>query len=290
MITTLENEYLRIAVKSHGAELCSLVKKVSGVEYLWQADAKFWGRHAPVLFPIVGRLQNDQYLFKGKIYEMKQHGLARNLPFELIEQKADCLVFELTDSAETKTSYPFSFSLRISYTLSGKRLQIGYEVLNTNDQEALHFSIGGHPAFRCPLNVEENRSDYQLVFSQKELAAKQLLDNGIRNRQIDLVLRNSRYLPISDNLFDDDALVFQHLESESVTLQRGHIAILTFHFTGFPYLGIWSKNQQSPFVCIEPWFGVADHVNHSQILKEKEGIINLTPKGTFSCAYAVEIH
>lgn len=285
----LENDYLKIEVKNHGAELCSLIKKSTSVEYIWEGNPQYWGRHAPVLFPIVGRLQEDTFFIGEDSFSMKQHGLARNIDFQLVKETEDTLTFELNHSETTLVHYPFPFRLRISYTLTENRLVTTYQVLNPTDSD-LYFSIGAHPAFRCPLNTNEKRSDYQLVFEEKEEAATQRLDNGIRNGKTDLILDNQSRLPITNNLFEEDALVFENLNSNWVCLQKGVEEILTFDFTDFPYLGIWSKNEESPFICIEPWFGVADHIQHNQQLSKKKGIIKLTAQKNFECAFSIEIH
>lgn len=289
MIKTLENDALKIQVKYHGAELCSIINKATGQEYIWQADPAFWGRHAPVLFPIVGRLQEDSYSVGEQAYTMKQHGLARNMDFQLIKKNKTTFTFELTSSKETLLAYPYPFRLRIEYALFGRELMVAYEVYNPAEAP-MYFSIGGHPAFRCPLNANEQRSDYQLVFQHKEMAATQRLDGGIRNGKTTPILANEKVLPITDNLFDEDALVFSELVSEKVTLQKGDSRILTFDFKDFPYLGIWSKNQTSPFVCIEPWFGVADHVQHNQQFAQKEGVLKLGAGKTFDSVYSITIH
>lgn len=289
MVKTLENDYLKIAVKHHGAELSSLIKKSTGLEYLWQADPNYWGRHAPILFPIVGRLQDDEFLVGSKKYTMKQHGLARNMDFAFIKRDKASMTFELRSSAITIENYPFFFQLRIQYILDKSTLQIRYEVFNPSES-TIYFSIGGHPAFKCPLREGEKRADYQLVFEKKELATTQRLNKGIRNGRTELILDNIATLPITDTLFDEDALVFTNLVSESVSLQKGQERILTFNFKGFPYLGIWSKNRMSPFVCIEPWYGVADHQDHNQQFTQKEGVIKLDGRTTFKSVYAIEMH
>ncbi len=289
MVKIVENDYLKIAVKHHGAELSSLIKKSTGTEYIWQADPTYWGRQAPILFPIVGRLQNDEFLVGTDKYTMKQHGLARNMNFELIKRNKTGLTFELVNSETTLKNYPYPFRLRLQYDLFEDALMVAYEVFNPSEA-AMYFSIGGHPAFRCPLNQGEKRSDYQLVFQYPEIAATQRLDNGIRNGKKDLILDNENTLPLTDTLFDEDALVFEKLASETVSLQKGDTPIFTFNFKGFPYLGIWSKNRQSPFVCIEPWFGVADHQSHNQQFAQKEGVIKLGGGESFESIYSVEIH
>ncbi len=286
---SIENDILRITTKSQGAELRSIFKKSSSKEYLWQADSAFWGRHAPVLFPIVGRLKDDQYYIGKKAYTMKQHGLARNLEFSMVNNDGYSIIFELKATPKTLKQYPFPFLLNIQYTLKENDLIVYYKVTNPA-KRPLYFSIGGHPAFNCPLHKGAKRSDYQLVFEKKETAKTQRLTNGIRNNKTESILKKEQILKITKTLFDEDALVFENLKSDKVSLQKGKKKVLTFDFKGFPYLGIWSKNQKSPFICIEPWYGIADKKNHSQQLSEKEGIIKLNGKESFDCYYTITIH
>lgn len=285
----LENKDLKIAIKNEGAELTSIQKKETNTEYLWQADPAHWGRHAPVLFPIVGRLKEDTYKIGKKKFSMKQHGLARNSTFSLLKQDPYSITFELNSDKASLKQYPFPFSLHIQYALKENDLIVFYRVINPA-KEALYFSIGGHPAFNCPLKKGEKRSDYQLVFDKKETAATQRLAAGIRNGIQVPVLKNKKNLQITDDLFAEDALVFQNLQSDKVSLQKGKEKILSFDFKGFPYLGIWSKNEDSPFVCIEPWYGVADKQEHNQALKDKEGVIHLAGNSSFDCYYVITIH
>lgn len=288
-MTILENQHLRLNIKNHGAELSSLYHKGMQTEYLWQADPTFWGRHAPVLFPIVGKLKENRFDYQGVSYEMKQHGLARNLDFECIEQTATKAIFSLSSTPETQTQYPFAFELQIGYELQDNKMINTYKVIN-KDTKTIYFSIGGHPAYRCPIHDGDQRNDYQLVFEQAETASTQRIDDGLRNGKTDLILNNKRHLPLTDKLFDEDALIFTNLNSNKVTLQKNTDKIWTFDFTGFPYLGIWSKNRHSPFVCIEPWFGVADHQTHNFDITKKEGIIALEKGSVFDCEFSVEIH
>lgn len=286
---SIENDLLRISAKDQGAELTSIFKKSTATEYLWQADPVFWGRHAPVLFPIVGRLKEDQYHIGQKAYSMKQHGLARNLEFSMINNDSYSINFELKGTPKTLKKYPFPFLLNIQYTLKESDLIVYYKVTNPV-KTPLYFSIGGHPAFNCPIHKGAKRSDYQLVFDEKETAATQRLTNGIRNNKTKPILKKEQVLKISKTLFDEDALVFDNLKSERVSLQKGKKKVLTFDFKGFPYLGIWSKNQKSSFVCIEPWYGIADKKKHNQQLSEKEGIIKLNGNESFDCYYTITIH
>jgi len=286
---SIQNNHLKITAKKAGAELTSILKKASNKEYLWQADPTYWGRHAPILFPIVGKLKDDTYYLGKKAYTMKQHGLARNLDFQLVENDGYSLCYELKSTKQTLQQYPFPFRLWIQYTLKENDLIVFYRVSNPASTP-MYFSIGGHPAFNCPLEQGEKRSDYQLVFDSKENVSTQRLTNGNRNGIQVPILQKEAALSITDNLFDEDALIFDKLTSSKVHLQKGKKKVLSFDFTGFPYLGIWSKNRRSPFVCIEPWFGLADNSSHTQQLQEKEGIIKLAGKERFECFYVITIH
>ena len=163
------------------------------------------------------------------------------------------------------------------------------QVINV-DKKAIYFSIGGHPAFNVPLNQDEQRSDYQLVFNKSETATTQRLTNGLRNGMTDLILDNRNTISITDDLFEKDALVFHNLNSRNISIQKGDKKILTFDFTGFPYLGIWSSSRTAPFVCIEPWCGVADRISHNQQITEKEGIVKLDTENVFEKSYSITIH
>lgn len=168
-------------------------------------------------------------------------------------------------------------------------MTVGYSVSNPGT-ENLYFSIGAHPAFNCPLHADEKRSDYDLVFEKLESIESQLIESGIRTGDTKPVLNNQTTLKITDDLFEEDALILEDLKSDSITIQKGEKPILTMHFKGFPYFGIWSKNEQSPFVCLEPWFGIADHQDHDHDYKKKEGVICLESGEDFQCNYSLIIY
>lgn len=285
----ISNKQLTASFKTKGAELISLKKRDDQTEYIWQADPAHWGRHAPILFPFVGKLKNNRFYHAGKSYEMGQHGFARDMEFEISDHTGDELIFELSSNEQTRQHYPFDFELTIAYQLTGNKLNISYKVSNKGDDE-MYFSIGGHPAFNCPMSPEEKRADYWLEFVQPQTLESHLLEGGLFSGATKTVPTKDGILPVSDTLFDDDALVFKNLSSQSVALCSKSKKWLTFHYEGFPYLGIWSKSGQSPFVCIEPWHGLADHVNHNGHLSEKEGIRKLKPSQVFKTSYSVELH
>ncbi|GAA4305283.1 aldose 1-epimerase family protein [Nibribacter koreensis] len=290
-IAYLENDLVRVGVKSHGAELCSFLKKSENLEYLWQADGQFWNRHAPVLFPIVGRLPLDQYLHQGQTYSLPQHGFARDQEFALVSQNADQLVYELRFSEASLQVYPFHFRLRIIYTLQDQTLEVKYQVQNMGEGEML-FSIGAHPAFNCPLTPNTAFEDYYLEFSQPETLARYLLEDGtgLQNGQTEPVLDNMAIMPLRYNHYEKDALVFKNVRSEKITLKCDqHPHFVQMQFEGFPFLGIWTKRAGAPFLCLEPWHGIAGTSGPPIELSQKEGIISLLGHQTFEASYTLTI-
>ncbi|WP_181304480.1 aldose 1-epimerase family protein [Rufibacter sp. XAAS-G3-1] len=289
--TYLENEYVRVGVKSTGAELCSFLKKEGNREYIWQADGTFWNRHAPVLFPIVGRLPQDQYLHQGQTYSLPQHGFARDKEFALVEEQENRLVFELKATEETKKNYPFDFALRLVYTLRGQTLEVTWQVQHLGEGEML-FSIGAHPAFNVPMLPGGAFEDYYLEFSQPETLSRYLLEDGtgLQNGQTEPVLDNMAILPLRYEHYEKDAIVFKSFRSDRVTLKSDqHPHFVQVQFANFPYLGIWTKRVGAPFLCIEPWYGVAGSAGEPIELRDKEGMQSLGPGETFEAAYSITI-
>ncbi|MDQ3290846.1 MAG: aldose 1-epimerase family protein, partial [Bacteroidota bacterium] len=146
MMHTLQNDTFQIGVQEHGAELCSFKNTQTNLEYIWQADPAIWARHAPVLFPIVGKLKDNQYTYKGKSYTLPQHGFARDHAFTLESKTENSLTFLLQQSEASLNNYPFDFRLFISYRLEENALTVAYRVENPSDKN-LYFSLGAHPGF-----------------------------------------------------------------------------------------------------------------------------------------------
>lgn len=285
----IKNEHIKAKIKSFGAELNSLQKINEDLEYIWQGDSKYWNRHSPILFPIVGRLKNDSYLYKNQKYNMTQHGFARDKEFELVKNEADFIEFRLKSDEKTLEIYPFSFELYLSYKLEKSSLVISFKVLNKSDDKIL-FSIGAHPAFNWTLKENEQKEDYFLAFEHiKDTKRYFLNDKGLVCKYDDLKIIDNK-IALNEELFKNDALVFNDLNIKEVSLKnKNNDNFVKLNFHNFPYLGIWSKTSGAPFICIEPWFGVADDENSVQDFEDKEGLISLKKEGIFSSFYSIEI-
>lgn len=289
-IIFLENEFLKASFKLVGAELCSLIDKKSGLEHVWQANKEVWGRHAPILFPIVGQVENNQYRIGDQTYTLSQHGFARDFLFEIKEQGATKVVFSLQSDEDSLKLYPYQFELLVSYSLEAKQLKIQYEVINT-DRQTIYFSIGAHPGFVCPFSTEERFDDYELKFERKETAKRLLFAKGLLSGEKSDYLQNEDTIPLSRSLFENDAIIFEALTSNWVDLKsKKSKRTLRFHFEGFPLLAFWTKpGGKAPFLCIEPWFGIADVRGANKDYREKDFIEKLDLGKKFNCTYTVEL-
>lgn len=288
MQNTIKNSLMSVTVKRHGAELCGL-KAADGTEYLWQADPAIWPRHAPLLFPIVGKLAQGRYRYEGRDYEMAPHGFARDTDFELMDASDNALSYRLQATPATRKQYPFDFSLLRHYRLSGGTVEVTTEVTNTGTT-VMPFSIGEHPGFALTWGAGDKVEDYALKFEKAERLDTHLLDaNGLLSGKTERVLSNKSVLPLRRDLFDRDALIFLKIKSQKVSLcSRRHPRRVTVEFSGYPDLGIWAKPGAS-FVCIEPWYGHADLASHDGELMAKPGLIMLEPGTSFACVWRVVI-
>lgn len=286
----LENNHFEVLVCEKGAELVSMKDKNTGTEYIWNADPLYWSRHAPILFPIVGKVRNNHYTVGEKSYNLGQHGFARDMDFDVTEKKHHSATFELCSNTNTLNYYPYEFKLFVNYILENNTLYISYNVQNIDDK-TIYFCIGGHPGFNCPLFKNELMEDYYFEFEQPETASISLMTpEGLFHRDTKPFLNNEKIISLSPEVFADDALVFKHLKSNKIYLKNHKNShSITVDFSGFPFLGLWSKSERAPFVCIEPWFGHADYYDFTGDLKDKEGIIELSENNNFKCQYSIKI-
>jgi len=288
-IYQIENSALKIAVSEKGAELQSLVDKSTGQQYMWGGDPAVWGKHSPVLFPVIGALKDNTYLYEGRSYHLNRHGFAREMNFLPVGQLADELVLLLKHTSDTLKVYPFEFDLKLKYRLDGKTLKVTYEVSNTGSKR-MWFSVGGHPAFKLPLFKGDAYAEYYLEFEETETAGKWPIEAGglLAGAPVPF-LNNTRVLRLNKGLFAKDAVVLKELKSRKLALrsdrtQKG----FDFNWEGFPYLGIWAT-PGADFVCIEPWCGVADTTGPVQDITKKEGINTLDPGQIFTRTWSVTI-
>lgn len=281
---------IELETSEFGAEITSL--KFNGIEKIHQGERildkdgnVFWKRHAPILFPIVGSLQENKTKINDKEYFMGQHGFARDMKFEVIEKSKIIHSYVLKSSSETFRMYPFDFQLYITYTINNNTLIIEYKVIN-NGNEDMSFGIGGHPAFICDfinkdsyVKFEENQHDIQFL----------QLDNGlIKDNFVNLdIIKEGKIIKLSNKLFENDAIIMQNVKGKNLYLIEGDKKILKFNFNEFPYLALWSK-KDAPFVCIEPWYSIADKVSSDGIYQNKIGIRKLKQNESFECKYEIE--
>ncbi|NRD21227.1 aldose 1-epimerase family protein [Winogradskyella eckloniae] len=288
---SLKNDILQIGIKPKGAELCNITSVKNNREFLWQANPEFWGSHAPNLFPIIGCMKDDSYIYNSKLYHMPKHGFARhNDNFVVKNQSDSSITFSLSSNDDLYELYPFLFEFEITYTLSENILTINHTVTN-RDRKTMYFSLGGHPAFNCPLTKDEDYTDYFLDFEHQENSESYLLnmENGLLTNETKPVFAEGHKINLRPDLFNADALIFKDLKSRVVSLtHKTKGKVLTVNFRGFKQLGIWAK-PNAPYVCIEPWLGIADNEFTDQKIENKEGVLSLKSGAIFEASYSIEI-
>lgn len=288
---SLNTQNLSIEVTKTGIELCSIKSKKSGQEYMWQGDPAIWGSHAPVLFPIIGALKNGECFYEGTSYRIPKHGLIRNSnKVELVEQTEHSLRFRLIWDVESLKLYPFKFEIEVTYTIEENTIYVSHQITN-QDEKTMLYSVGGHPAFNCPINENEKYEDYYLEFEEAETDATWLLDSdGLVTDTTVPMIEQSNRLELHKNLFDNDALIFKNLKSRKVSLKSSVSgSVLTMSYDDFDFLGIWAK-PGAPFVCIEPWLGITDHTNSNQDFVTKERLLQLEPDKSTTKTYSITIN
>lgn len=290
---TIKNERLSVTIAAHGAELSSIYDKANDRELVWQADPAFWNRHAPVLFPNVGKYYGGHFTYNGTDYPMGQHGFARDTEFEQAASGENFVTYRLCADEESKKVYPFDFVLEITHRLNGNRLTVEWNVKNTDNKE-LYFTIGGHPAFNVNVLPDTDFEDYSLVFKEgTEKLSYVLLDaesgTAIGDKVYELELTDSKYA-LKKDMFDKDALVFDggQIEWAALALPDGK-PYIALESKGFPNFGIWSK-PGAPYVCLEPWCGRCDNKGFEGEISEKPGIIALKAGETFKKSYDIIVY
>ena len=286
MLHTIKNEFLTVIASDYGAELQSIM--YDGTEYLWQGDPAFWGGRAPILFPIVGKLKGGAMLYDDRKFVMKNHGVCRDIEFKMIEKTDDSVSFFLCDNKLTKEVYPFDFELVVTYKIVGCTLTTQLKV--TNKYAApIFFSIGGHPAFNCPLVSGEVFEDYEIVLNKEEIQGTRLFDqDGVICNKTAPFFNHSREIPMDYTHYRQfGTLVFKNLNSTEATLISKKSGVgVKLGFDGFQYFAVWTK-PDAPFICLEPWHGICDSSFYTSNFSGKTGTIELAPNNEFNCEFTI---
>jgi len=298
----LTNDIITIEVSEHGAELASLV--CNGREYLWQADAKYWKRHSPVLFPIVGAVWNGEYRSHGNTYKLSQHGFARDMDFRLLDKDEHSVFYVLESSADTKQKYPYDFRLEIGYRIVDNRVRVIWKVRNLGT-ETMAFQIGAHPAFYWPmlsgdairsgvvameseLSATKKRGCFQLDSATDVLPISVITEGGCVGKQSEIELSKGGYLQLDTDSFDNDAIIIENSLVQKVTLcDDDRKPYLSLEFAS-PLVGLWSPpKKNAPFVCIEPWYGRTDPAGYDGQYEDKPWIQKLDSGKVFEAEYDI---
>lgn len=290
---TIKNEQFTVVLDSKGAELHSMKSVKSGIEYVWQADPSIWARHAPILFPIIGRLKDKTYTVDGKAYTITQHGFGRDLEFSCTEQTAHSISFTLMPDAYTKQMYPFDFMLTVRYTLDGSTLKKEHIITNNSDTD-MYYEVGGHDAYNVALEPDETMADYYIDFGEGNAIHPLINDEAlmITKEKRDIALKDGK-LYLTSELFVLDALILDDIRTRSVCIKSDKSAhCIRMDFKDFPYLGIWSKytGTDTNYVCIEPWSTLPDAAYLDHALENKVGVRCLKPGKSETLTFSTTIN
>ena len=289
MIVTLDNGRLRAEIDTLGAQLTS-VRDAHGTEYIWQADPAVWGRHAPNLFPFIGRLKDGQYTLEGDAYSISAHGFARDLEFAVAEQGKARAVFRLTDTEETRRVYPFSFALTIAYALEENRLLKACTVENPSDR-VLFYEFGGHDGYRAPLEEGESMADYSIRLPGVEALHPYGMDStGLLTTKEAVFPLEAGRIALTPSVYHLDTVIVDNLPQRRASLlDKAGRERVRVDFPDFPYLGLWTPDKafDTNFVCIEPWSSLPDAHFVGRGLEDKEGVRRLPSGGRETLRYTV---
>ena len=291
-MTLLRNEHLEVELNPKGAEIIKIVGLKDQMNYMWKRDPILWASSAPILFPIVGALQNNECRIDGQTYTMTQHGFSRHNVYETNQLSDTCVEFILKPNEDILKQYPYLFELKVTYTLKENQLECLCEVKNTDDK-VIYFQIGGHPAFACPFFDNESSNDYYIEFEQNETLDQKIIDverKGMSTTTRKLFENEKRFF-VRQELFDRDAIVVKDFKSAYVTLKSlNHDKSIRFHMENFNHLGLWTSKHVGGLLAIEPWVGHSDYVGFTGEFKEKEGVVALDVNDAFACKFSVEVN
>lgn len=280
-MVTLQNEELKVVISEMGAEIQSVTTK-EGRECTWNGDPTFWKGRGPQLFPICGRLRDNKYLYDGKEYTLGSHGFAKLMEFKPEKLSETCAAFTLEETEETLVNYPFAFSFKVIFNLKGRTIDVAYEIYNKNDKD-MYFSVGSHEGYMCEGGIE----NFFIEFDKKVTLDSYTVVGPIINHETTRILENSNILPLKNDYFKVDALVFKDIDFDGLTIKRNDgTHNVRVDFKGFENLLIWTI-PGAPYVCIEPWYGFPDFDDTDYVFETKVGIQKLAPKATFNALHSL---
>ncbi len=288
----LKNKFLEVELNPKGAEIIKIIGQQDGINYMWKRDPILWASSAPILFPIVGALQNNECRIDGQTYSMTQHGFSRHNVYETHQISDSSVEFELTSNDEIIKQYPYLFDLKVTYSLNDNQLECQCKVKNI-DQKTIYFQIGGHPAFACPFMDNESSNDYYIEFEKNEILDQKIIDVEHRgmSHHTTLLFDNERRFFVRQALFNNDAIVVKNMKSKYITLKSlNHDKSLRFYMENYNHLGLWTSKHVGGLLAIEPWVGHSDYVDFTGEFKDKEGIVALDVNEEFVCKFIVEIN
>ena len=292
MIHTIENELLKIAVDTKGAQLMSVLSKKTGVEYIWQGDPAYWTGRAYNLFPFIGRMYEGVFTYENKTYPSRSHGLARYYEFVLEECNDNTLTFLFTDNEDTKKEYPFSFEFRVSFILNGNALTTKYIATNKDSREML-CAFGGHPGINIPFG-NGAFEEYYLDFGKKTDVKRQLLAEGdmfMADKAVAYELVDGVKLPLKHDLFDHDAIILENSSGEVSVRCDKESRYVTMKYDEYPFIGFWHAcKTDAPFVCLEPWSALPAIDGKVVELESKPHMTKIAPTASASKSFTLEFH
>ena len=283
MIFNIFNEVLSVNISDIGAELMSIMSK--DTEYLWQGYKKY------NLFPIIGRLNQGVYTYKGETYKMQLHGFLRSSKLTVVKQKKDKIIFELKYNDFTLSQYPFKFLYRITYTLVKNKIKINYNVINLDDKP-IYFNVGGHPGFNVPLKSGKFE-DYFIEFKDVTPIKKHELDNFyfMSGKVVDYELSQGRILPLRHKMFDNDALIFSNTSKTAALKCSSDQKSVIMNFPDMTYFALWhTAKTNAPFVCMEVWEGLPSTSIKIDDITEKTGVVELEQHKEYNNLWSIEIN
>lgn len=281
----IEDDFLRVSVSDAGAELTSVIDKERDTERIWIGDPAIWNRHAPILFPFVGKVMDGKYRIADKEYTMKtQHGFARDMEFTCVNEAADSVTHSLAATDWTRDHYPYEFCLTVTHRLDGKQLFIEWRVEN-HGTDPMYFSIGGHPGFLMPKGVR--KEDCRIAFpGLSTLRYRYANKAGYVLPEIKTMSLNEGSAPYQEDIPDTWIFEDEQVRQVGIMLPDGKPYVM-LHCDQFPMLAVWA-NPNGPFICLEPWFGRTDDEGFQGTIDQKKAIQSLGNGEKKEIEYSIE--